>query len=52
MTGKITIDNDRNAVKPAVIIEMKNGVPTWCIDDSAESRAVEQLHTRWNLVYV
>ena len=27
--GKITIDKDRNAVKPAVILEMKNGVPTY-----------------------
>ena len=29
VTGKITIDEDRNAVKPAVILEMKNGVPTY-----------------------
>jgi branched-chain amino acid transport system substrate-binding protein len=29
VTGKITIDKDRNAVKPAVILEMKNGVPTY-----------------------
>jgi branched-chain amino acid transport system substrate-binding protein len=29
VTGKITIDKDRNAVKPAVMLEMKNGVPTY-----------------------
>jgi branched-chain amino acid transport system substrate-binding protein len=29
VTGKITIDKDRNAVKPAVILEMKKGVPTY-----------------------
>lgn len=29
VTGKITIDDHRNAVKPAVILEMKNGVPTY-----------------------
>lgn len=29
VTGKITIDQDRNAVKPAVILEMKKGVPTY-----------------------
>jgi branched-chain amino acid transport system substrate-binding protein len=29
VTGKITIDADRNAVKPAVILEMKDGVPTY-----------------------
>jgi branched-chain amino acid transport system substrate-binding protein len=29
VTGKISIDADRNAVKPAVILEMKNGVPTY-----------------------
>ena len=29
MTGKISIDDDRNAVKPAVILEMKNGEPTY-----------------------
>jgi branched-chain amino acid transport system substrate-binding protein len=28
VTGKISIDNDRNAVKAAVIIEMKDGQPT------------------------
>jgi branched-chain amino acid transport system substrate-binding protein len=28
VTGKISIDKDRNAVKAAVIIEMKNGEPT------------------------
>jgi branched-chain amino acid transport system substrate-binding protein len=28
VTGRISIDRDRNAVKPAVILEMKNGVPT------------------------
>ena len=25
MTGKITIDKDRNAVKPAVVLEVKDG---------------------------
>ncbi len=29
VTGKITIDDHRNAVKPAVILEMKNGEPTY-----------------------
>jgi len=29
VTGKISIDADRNAVKPAVILEMKNGEPTY-----------------------
>lgn len=29
VTGKITIDAQRNAVKPAVILEMKGGVPTY-----------------------
>jgi branched-chain amino acid transport system substrate-binding protein len=29
VTGKITIDKDRNAMKPAVILEMKKGVPTY-----------------------
>jgi branched-chain amino acid transport system substrate-binding protein len=29
VTGKITIDDHRNAVKSAVILEMKNGVPTY-----------------------
>jgi len=29
VTGKITIDEHRNAVKPAVILEMKDGVPTY-----------------------
>jgi branched-chain amino acid transport system substrate-binding protein len=28
VTGKISIDEDRNAVKAAVIIEMKDGEPT------------------------
>ncbi len=27
MTGKISIDADRNAVKPAVMLEMKDGTP-------------------------
>ena len=25
VTGKITIDKDRNAIKPAVVLEMKDG---------------------------
>jgi len=25
VTGRITIDKDRNAVKPAVVLEVKNG---------------------------
>jgi branched-chain amino acid transport system substrate-binding protein len=29
VTGKISIDADRNAVKPAVILEMKNGAPIY-----------------------
>jgi branched-chain amino acid transport system substrate-binding protein len=29
VTGKISIDKDRNAVKPAVILEMKGGEPTF-----------------------
>ncbi len=29
VTGKISIDADRNAVKPAVMLEMKNGEPTY-----------------------
>lgn len=29
VTGRISIDADRNAVKPAVILEMKNGTPTY-----------------------
>jgi branched-chain amino acid transport system substrate-binding protein len=29
VTGRISIDKDRNAVKPAVILEMKDGVPTY-----------------------
>jgi branched-chain amino acid transport system substrate-binding protein len=29
VTGRITIDENRNAVKPAVILEMKDGVPTY-----------------------
>jgi branched-chain amino acid transport system substrate-binding protein len=28
VTGRITIDKDRNAVKPAVILEIKHGIPT------------------------
>ncbi len=29
VTGKISIDAERNAVKPAVIVEMKGGIPTY-----------------------
>jgi branched-chain amino acid transport system substrate-binding protein len=29
VTGKISIDEERNAVKPAVMLEMKDGVPTY-----------------------
>jgi branched-chain amino acid transport system substrate-binding protein len=29
VTGKISIDEKRNAVKPAVMLEMKDGVPTY-----------------------
>jgi branched-chain amino acid transport system substrate-binding protein len=29
VTGKISIDSARNAVKPAVMLEMKDGVPTY-----------------------
>jgi branched-chain amino acid transport system substrate-binding protein len=28
VTGRISIDKERNAVKPAVILEMKDGAPT------------------------
>ncbi|MCC7476060.1 MAG: ABC transporter substrate-binding protein [Pirellulales bacterium] len=29
VTGKISIDADRNAVKPAMMIQMKDGIPTY-----------------------
>jgi branched-chain amino acid transport system substrate-binding protein len=29
VTGKISIDAERNAVKPAVILEMKDGKPSY-----------------------
>ncbi|NCP31096.1 MAG: ethanolamine utilization protein EutJ, partial [Armatimonadetes bacterium] len=29
VTGTITIDKDRNAVKPAVVLEMKGGKQTY-----------------------
>jgi branched-chain amino acid transport system substrate-binding protein len=29
VTGKITIDAERNAIKPAVILEMKDGQSTY-----------------------
>lgn len=29
VTGNISIDGDRNAVKPAVMVQMKGGQPTW-----------------------
>jgi branched-chain amino acid transport system substrate-binding protein len=29
VTGKITIDAERNAKKAAVVLEMKNGVPAY-----------------------
>jgi branched-chain amino acid transport system substrate-binding protein len=29
VTGRISIDKDRNAVKPAVMLEMRDGVPTY-----------------------
>jgi branched-chain amino acid transport system substrate-binding protein len=29
VTGNISIDEQRNAVKPAVILEMKDGQPTY-----------------------
>jgi branched-chain amino acid transport system substrate-binding protein len=29
ITGKISIDAERNAVKPAVMLEMKNGAPKY-----------------------
>ncbi|HEX5471864.1 MAG TPA: ABC transporter substrate-binding protein, partial [Lacipirellulaceae bacterium] len=37
VTGKITIDEHRNAVKPAVILEMKNGQPTYVTTIKPES---------------
>jgi branched-chain amino acid transport system substrate-binding protein len=38
VTGKITIDKDRNAVKPAVMLEMKNGVPTYVTTIQPEAK--------------
>jgi branched-chain amino acid transport system substrate-binding protein len=38
VTGKITIDDHRNAVKPAVILEMKNGEATYVTTIKPESR--------------
>ncbi len=37
VTGKITIDDHRNAVKPAVILEMKNGEATYVTTIKPES---------------
>jgi branched-chain amino acid transport system substrate-binding protein len=37
VTGKISIDSDRNAVKPAVILEMKGGEPTYVTTIQPES---------------
>lgn len=37
VTGKITLDSNRNAVKPAVILEMKGGVPVYVSTIQPES---------------
>jgi branched-chain amino acid transport system substrate-binding protein len=41
VTGRISIDRDRNAVKPAVILEMKHGVPTLAATIEPPSSAVQ-----------
>lgn len=38
VTGKISIDNNRNAVKPAVMLEMKDGQPTYVTSISPEPK--------------
>jgi branched-chain amino acid transport system substrate-binding protein len=42
VTGKISIDADRNAVKPAVILEMKDGQPVYVTTIDPPSAGVEQ----------
>jgi branched-chain amino acid transport system substrate-binding protein len=42
VTGNISIDSERNAVKPAVILEMKNGEPTYVTTIDPESKSREQ----------
>ncbi len=39
VTGKITIDPDRNAVKPAVMLEMKGGMPKYVTTIAPEGSA-------------
>jgi branched-chain amino acid transport system substrate-binding protein len=46
VTGKITIDADRNAVKPAVMLEMKNGTPTYVTTIAPEAAAPEAGDTK------
>jgi branched-chain amino acid transport system substrate-binding protein len=46
VTGKITIDADRNAVKPAVMLEMKNGVPTYVTKIAPEASEEQAAATK------
>jgi branched-chain amino acid transport system substrate-binding protein len=46
VTGKITIDADRNAVKPAVMLEMKNGTPTYVTTIAPEAGTTEAAETK------
>jgi len=42
VTGKISIDSDRNAVKPAVMLEMKDGASTFVTTIEPPSNSSEQ----------
>jgi branched-chain amino acid transport system substrate-binding protein len=42
VTGKISIDAERNAVKPAVMLEMTNGVPTYVTTIEPEQESKER----------
>ena len=42
VTGKISIDADRNAVKPAVMLEMKDGAPTYVTTIEPPTESKEQ----------
>jgi branched-chain amino acid transport system substrate-binding protein len=42
VTGKISIDADRNAVKPAVMLEMKGGKPTFVTTIEPPTESTEQ----------
>jgi branched-chain amino acid transport system substrate-binding protein len=46
VTGKITIDADRNAVKPAVMLEMKNGVPTYVTTIAPEPHTGQEVASK------